>query len=184
MSTPDSGGTGRRLSETTLALVGAYFLLVTLYAWQAWRRETPTIFTDELELTQISRAISEVGHPERRGEPYGFTTLAPWITAPFWWISSVATAYEAIKYFQALVMALAIFPAFAIARTVVSPPVGAVRGDRDDRRAGVVVRADPRRGAVRVPHCGARPLVDRPCRSSTPARAPSAWPPPRVSSGC
>jgi Dolichyl-phosphate-mannose-protein mannosyltransferase len=113
---------GWRPSETTLALLGAYFLLVTLYAWQAWRRETPTIFTDELELTQISRAISEVGHPARRGEPYGFTTLAPWLTAPFWWISSVATAYEVVKYFQALVMALAIFPAFAMARTVVSRP--------------------------------------------------------------
>jgi hypothetical protein len=122
MSVARSRPSGWRPSETTLALLGAYFLLVTLYAWQAWRRETPTIFTDELELTQISRAISEVGHPARRGEAYGFTTLAPWLTAPFWWISSVATAYEAIKYFQALVMALAIFPAFAIARTVVSRP--------------------------------------------------------------
>jgi hypothetical protein len=112
----------QRPSETTFALLAAYFVLVTLYAWQAWRRETPTIFTDELELTQISRAISQVGHPERRGEVYGFTTLVPWFTAPFWWISNVGTAYEVIKYFQALVMALAIFPAFAIARTVVSRP--------------------------------------------------------------
>ncbi len=112
----------RRPSETTFALLGAYFLLVTLYAWQAWRRETITILTDELELSQISRAISEVGLPERRGQAYEFTTIVPWLTAPFWWLSSVSSAYEAIKYAQALVMALAIFPAFAIARTVVSRP--------------------------------------------------------------
>jgi hypothetical protein len=122
VSTPRWRSVLRGPSETVFALLAAYFVLATLYAWQAWRRETPTIFTDELELTQISRAISQVGHPERRGEAYGFTTLVPWFTAPFWWISNVATAYEVIKYFQALVMALAIFPAFAIARTVVSRP--------------------------------------------------------------
>ena len=109
-------------SDTVLALCGAYFLLATLYAWQAWRRETITILTDELEFTQISRAISEVGHPERRGVSYGFTSLAPWFTAPFWWIQKVSTAYEAIKYFQALVMALAIFPAYGIASRILSKP--------------------------------------------------------------
>lgn len=109
-------------SEATYALVGAYLLLATLYAWQAWRRETLTIFTDELELTQLSRSIAETGWPARRGEPYGLTTIAAWLTAPFWWISSVGVAYEAIKYAQALVMALAIFPAYALARTVVDRP--------------------------------------------------------------
>ncbi|MFN8223076.1 MAG: glycosyltransferase family 39 protein [Gaiellales bacterium] len=109
-------------SDTVLALVGAYFLLVTLYAWQAWRRETPTLFTDELEFTQISRAIATTGHPGRRGEAFGFTSLAPWFTAPFWWIDKVSTAFEAIKYFQAIVMALAIFPAYAMGRRVLSTP--------------------------------------------------------------
>lgn len=112
----------RAPSEAVLALCGAYFLLATLYAWQAWRRETITILTDELEFTQISRAISEVGHPQRRQEAFGFTSLAPWFTAPFWWIQKVSTAYEAVKYFQALVMTLTIFPAYAIARRVVSKP--------------------------------------------------------------
>ena len=93
-----------------------------LYAWQAWRRETPTIFTDELEMTQISRAIAATGHPARREQAYVFTSLVPYLTAPAWWIHSVATAYEAVKYMQALVMALAIFPAYGIARHVVSRP--------------------------------------------------------------
>ena len=104
-----------------MPLVGAYLLLATLYAWQAWRRETPTIFSDELETTQISRAIAETGHAARRGEPYGFTSLVPWLTAPMWWLHPVATAYEAIKTVQAFVMAAAIFPAFLLARRVLSP---------------------------------------------------------------
>ena len=107
--------------EALAPLVGAYLLLATLYAWQAWRRETPTIFSDELETTQISRAIAETGHAARRGEPYGFTSLVPWLTAPLWWLHPVATAYEAIKSVQAFVMAAAIFPAFLLARRVLSP---------------------------------------------------------------
>ena len=44
----------------------------------------------------------------------------PWLTAPAWWISDVETAFAAIKYAQTLVMAAAIFPAYLLARTVVS----------------------------------------------------------------
>lgn len=108
--------------EGVLPLVGAYLLLATLYSWQAWRRETPTIFSDELELTQISRAIADTGEPGRRGDPYGFSSLVPWLTAPFWWLDPVANAYEAIKTFQAFVMAAAVFPAYLLARRVVSVP--------------------------------------------------------------
>jgi multisubunit Na+/H+ antiporter MnhB subunit len=108
--------------EAALPLVGAYLLLATLYAWQAWRRETPTIFSDELETTQISRAIAATGEAARRGDPYGFTSLVPWLTAPFWWLDSVASAYESIKTVQAFVMAAAIFPAFLLARMVLSAP--------------------------------------------------------------
>jgi Dolichyl-phosphate-mannose-protein mannosyltransferase len=112
-----------RLSlDALIPLLAAYFALSVLYAWQAWRRETPTIFTDELEMTQISRAIAATGHPARREQAYMFTSIVPYLTAPAWWIHSVTTAYEVIKYMQALVMALAIFPAYGIARYVVSRP--------------------------------------------------------------
>ena len=109
--------------EVLVPLVGAYLFLATVYAWQAWRRETPTIFTDELETTQISRAISETGHAARRGEAYGFSSLVPWLTAPFWWLHPVASAYESIKTVQAFVMAGAIFPA-ARGAGGVAPPGG------------------------------------------------------------
>jgi uncharacterized membrane protein (DUF485 family) len=102
--------------EGLVPLLGAYLLLSTLYAWQAWRRETPTIFTDELELTQLARSIADTGHAARRGDPYGFSSLVPWLTAPFWWLEPVSSAYEALKTVQAFVMAAAIFPAFLLAR--------------------------------------------------------------------
>ena len=108
--------------DTVLPLLAAYLALASLYAWQAWRRETPTIFTDELELTQISRAIADTGHPARRGESYGLTTLTPWLTAPLWWIGDVSHAYTAVKFVQAAVMAAAVLPAYALARLVVPRP--------------------------------------------------------------
>ncbi len=113
---------GRSRLDTLIPLLFAYCALAALYAWQAWRRETPTIFTDELELTQISRAIAETGEPARRGVGYGFTSLVPWLTAPAWWIDSVVSAFEAVKYLQVLAMTAAIFPAYALARLVVSRP--------------------------------------------------------------
>jgi hypothetical protein len=106
--------------DVVVPLLAAYFALAVLFAWQAWHREVPTIFTDELEMTQISRSIADTGLPGRRGEPYGFTTLVPWLTAPGWWINDTETAYATIKYLQALVMAATIFPAYLLARTVVS----------------------------------------------------------------
>jgi hypothetical protein len=112
---------GSRL-DTLIPLLFAYCVLAGLYVWQAWRRETPTIFTDELEFTQISRAIADTGEPARRGVAYGFTSLVPWLTAPAWWLSSVVDAFEAVKYLQALVMTAAIFPAYLLARLVVSRP--------------------------------------------------------------
>ena len=102
--------------EGLLPLLGAYLLLSTLYAWQAWRRETPTIFTDELELTQLARSIADTGAPGRRGDSYGFSSLVPWLTAPFWWLEPVANAYETLKTIQAFVMAAAIFPAYLLGR--------------------------------------------------------------------
>ncbi len=125
MTTAPERGGGRRSNgrpgrDVVVPLLAAYFVLCVLYAWQAWRRETPTIFTDEVETTQISRAIAATGHPARRGEPYMFTSLVPYLTAPAWRIHSVETAYATVKYLQALAMALAIFPAYGIARYAVS----------------------------------------------------------------
>jgi hypothetical protein len=107
-------------SDVLLPLLAAYFAFSAFYVWQAWRRETPSIFTDELELTQISRAIAHTGHPARRGEAYHFTSLYPYFTAPAWWLHVTQEAFDTIKYLGVLAMTAAIFPAYGIARTVLS----------------------------------------------------------------
>jgi hypothetical protein len=107
-------------SDALLPLLAAFVAFCAYYVWQAWRHETPAIFTDELELTQIARAIAHAGHPARRGEAYHFTSLYPFFAAPAWWIHSTQEAYDTVKYAGAIVMTAAIFPAYGIARTVLS----------------------------------------------------------------
>jgi hypothetical protein len=113
---------GWAASDVLLPLLAAYFAFAAFYVWQAWRRETPSIFTDELELTQISRAVAHTGHPARRGEAYHFTSLYPYFTAPAWWLHTTKDAFDAIKYLGVLAMTAALFPAYGIARVVVSKP--------------------------------------------------------------
>ena len=101
-----------------LPLVGLWLVLSMLYIWQASRHGTPWLFSDEIEYTEIARAISETGTPARRGVEYWGAGLYPWLTAPFWWIDDVGSAYAAIKDAQSLVMAATVFPAYALARTL------------------------------------------------------------------
>jgi hypothetical protein len=102
-----------------IPLVGLYVWLSTVYCVEAWKHLTPWLFTDELEMTQISRAIAATGHPARRGQPYSFHSLYPVLTAPIWLIDHVPAAYAAIKYFDVLVMASVVFPTYFLARLVV-----------------------------------------------------------------
>lgn len=105
-----------------LPLVLLYLALCCLYLYQAVDRVTPTIFTDELDLTVLSRSIAESGNPARRGEPYGFPGVYPYLLAPAWWIDAVPSAFEAAKAAGVLFMAATIFPAYALARMIVSKP--------------------------------------------------------------
>ena len=99
----------------------AYLCLASLYAWQASQRVSPSIFSDEIEFTQISRGIAETGTPSRLGEPSGFGSLYTYLVAPAWWLDPT-DAWEAAKLIGVLVMTAAIFPAYALARFVVSRP--------------------------------------------------------------
>src|SRR4051812_48320500 len=94
-------------------------LAILIFFWvEASLRRTPWLFTDELEWSQLSRAIASTGHAARRGEPHSFESLYSFLIAPVWWIHSTATAYAAIKYLNAVVMCLTAFPAYALARTL------------------------------------------------------------------
>lgn len=101
-------------------VAGVALIVLTFYGIEAWTRKTPWVFTDELEWTQLSRAISETGHAARRGEPIYFKSLYAWLIAPAWWIDNTATAYAAIKYLNVIVMSLAAVPAYLLARMVAS----------------------------------------------------------------
>jgi Dolichyl-phosphate-mannose-protein mannosyltransferase len=101
-------------------LLVVYFALAALYAWQASRRPVPTIFTDELELTQLARAIADTGEPARRGVPYdSLATLAAYVLAPVWWLGSATESWATAKLVLVLAMTATIFPAYGLARMVV-----------------------------------------------------------------
>jgi hypothetical protein len=97
----------------------ALVVLMIMY-WLAARRSTPTIFTDELEWAQLSRAIAATGHAAQRGEPTSFTSLYSFLIAPTWWLHSTAATYTAIKYVNTTVMATAAVPVYLLARRLVS----------------------------------------------------------------
>jgi hypothetical protein len=100
-------------------LLSIFLWLSIVYAVEAWAHSTPWLFGDELELTQLSRAIGATGHAARRGEPHSFDTLWTYVMAPAWRIHNVHTAYATVKYMAVLIMMLTAFPAYALARLVV-----------------------------------------------------------------
>jgi hypothetical protein len=108
---------------TALPLVLPYLVLTIVYGWQASRHGTPWIFTDELEFAQLSRSVAETGELSRRGVPLaGQFSLYPYLIAPAWFLDDTKSGYEAVKLIGVLGMTLAFFPAYGIARFVVSRP--------------------------------------------------------------
>jgi len=100
-------------------LLSIFLWLCIVYAVEAWAHSTPWLFTDELELSQLSRAIAATGHAARRGDPHSFDTLWTYVLAPAWRIQDTATAYATVKYISVIVMMLTAFPAYALARQLV-----------------------------------------------------------------
>lgn len=83
----------------------------------AWTRATPTFFPDEYLYAELGRSIADGSLPLVRGASSGFPSLLhPLVTAPFWLIDDVETAFRAIQAFDAALMSLAALAAFAIAR--------------------------------------------------------------------
>jgi hypothetical protein len=103
-------------------ILSLYLWLCVLYGWEASGHVTLWLNSDELEMTQLSRAIAESGEPARRGVPHTGLDLYAWMLAPAWWIDDVGQAYGAAKYLNVLVMTAAVFPAYGLARMVVSRP--------------------------------------------------------------
>ncbi|HZB23144.1 MAG TPA: hypothetical protein VE444_04810 [Gaiellaceae bacterium] len=105
-----------------LPLLALYFTLCVIYGWEAAGHVTPWLNGDELESAQLSRAVADTGETARRGEAYPLTSLYHYFLAPVWWIQDVGTAYGAAKYLNVLAMTASIFPAYGLARMIVSRP--------------------------------------------------------------
>jgi hypothetical protein len=123
VATASSVAAERTLADRILAaipLLSIFLWLCIVYAIEAWAHGTPWLFGDELELTQLSRAIADTGHAARRGEPHSFNTLWTYLMAPAWMIDNLHSAYTTVKYLAVVVMTLTVFPAYALARLVVS----------------------------------------------------------------
>src|SRR5213593_1111579 len=122
VATASSVAAERTLADRILAaipLLSIFLWLCIVYAIEAWAHGTPWLFGDELELSQLSRAIAATGHAARRGEPHSFDTLWTYVMAPAWRIHDVHTAYATVKYMAVMIMMLTAFPAYALARLLV-----------------------------------------------------------------
>jgi hypothetical protein len=108
-----------RFLEIVPFAAAALVVLMIMY-WLAARRSTPTIFTDEIEWAQLSRAIAATGHAAQRSEPTSFKSLYAFLIAPCWWLHSTAASYTAIKYVNTTVMATTAVPVYLLARQLVS----------------------------------------------------------------
>ena len=104
-----------------IPVVTVFVCLAGLYIWESWRHVSPWLFTDELELSQISRAIAATGHAARRGDPYGFHSLYAYLISPAWLFHGTAHAYSIAKYIGVFTMTAAVFPIYLLGRLVVSP---------------------------------------------------------------
>jgi hypothetical protein len=100
-------------------LLSAFIWLCIVYAWEARGHVTPWLYSDELQMAQLSRSIWETGEPMRRGEAFGWPSVTAYLIAPFWAINDTGTAYAAIKYFSVALMSSAMFPTYFLARMLV-----------------------------------------------------------------
>jgi hypothetical protein len=104
-----------------LALLGL-FGVATLYHWlQSRGHVTPAIFTDELMFSELARSVAAGDGLKVRGEDFSFPALVPvLVQAPAWLVGGTA-AYGVAKAVNVVLMCLAVFPAWAVARLVLRP---------------------------------------------------------------
>jgi len=104
-----------------LPLVALYVGAVAYHAIQSLGHRTPAVFTDELLFTKLAQSVAAGDGFVLRGETYFFPApVAVLIQAAAWLVPNAETAYEVAKLLNALAMAAAVFPAYWLARQVVS----------------------------------------------------------------
>ena len=146
--------------QAATPLLIVYFALAALYAWQASRHPVPTIFTDELELTQLSRAIARRARRHGAGSRMGLQrssrTSSPRLVARL--------DLDRVRRREAAPRPRD--DRDGLPRLRARPPrrltlVRAGRGRGRDSGSGARVLDDHRRGAARLPDVDADALADR-----------------------
>ncbi len=104
-----------------LALV-ALFCVATLYHWlQSRGHVTPAVFTDELMFSELARSLAEGNGLTVRGRDFPFPAVVPVLFQAPAWLLGGASAYALAKTLNAVLMCLAVFPAWGLARLVLRP---------------------------------------------------------------
>ena len=154
-----------------------------LYAWQACGARRPRSSATRSS-SPSSRARSPT--PARRrfaaANPRPDVSLYAYLAAPAWWLTTWAPLTRRSSSSASLLMTAAIFPAYLLARLVVSRPYALFAAVGVGYRPGALVLAVPRRRAARVPHLDSRSPPDRARRDPAVdevgralSRSPSAW---------
>ncbi len=119
---PDTTQLRDRRILTVVGLIAIYAIAVGIYGFQAWHREVPWIFQDELFHASQAREFAETGETSIRGTPNTDDRVTAWVTSIAWHFDDPETSFLAAKMLNVLLMAAAAFPAFLLARIVVSRP--------------------------------------------------------------
>lgn len=108
----------RRPFSALLALFG----VAVAYHWlHSLGHATPAVFTDELMFAELARSVAAGEGLQVRGVDFPFPAILPVLLQAPVWLLDGAAAYGAAKALNAMLMCLAVFPAWALARLVVRP---------------------------------------------------------------
>lgn len=110
-----------RSRRWAFALV-ALFCVATGYHWfQSRGHVTPAVFTDELMFSELARSVAAGEGLTVRGRDFFFPGVVPVLFQAPAWLFGGASAYGLAKTLNALLMCLAVFPAWTLARLVLRP---------------------------------------------------------------
>jgi hypothetical protein len=116
---PSSRRSGRR--PWLLTLLGLFGVAVVYHWLQARGHVTPAVFTDELMFSELARSLAEGEGLNVRGQSFSFPALVPVVLQSPSWLVGGTAAYGVAKSLNVVLMCLALFPAWALARLVVRP---------------------------------------------------------------
>ena len=116
---PEPPAGGRRLGAL-LPLLAVFAAAVLVYGFQAWQHEVPWLFQDEIFYASQAREYAESGDITIRGQSDDADGLTARVTSIAWHFDDPEVDYLAAKLLNVLLMAAACFPAYGLARMVVS----------------------------------------------------------------